>query len=143
MLLNAQADQPTCDTPADTHRGEMAKLKQIVRMLEAQRRELLEQLDAVDRALAALGTGIVDTPPSPTEARESEATTVLARLVKARRVLTDSHKQALNAGRRKARQRQDVVKGLAREMPEEGFVPAIGARPATQAPRLVKRPTKK
>ena len=121
----------------------MANLKQIVRMLEEQRRELLEQLDAVDRALGALGAGVVEALPSPTAVAETEATTVLSRQVKAPRVLTESHKQALNAGRRKARQRQDVVKGLAREMPDEGFVPAIGARPLTEAPRLVKRPTKK
>ena len=125
----------------------MATLKQIVRMLEAQRRELLDQLDAIDRAIAALDTAGTD----PAEARqassvvpaEDTAGTVLPRQVKARRVLTDAHKQALVAGRRRAREAHDVAKGLAREMPDDSFVPAIGIRGERQPPRLVKRPVKK
>jgi len=125
----------------------LATLKQIVRMLEAQRRELQDQLDAIDRAIAALGTA----GTAPAEVRqalsvvpaEDTAGTVLPRQVKARRVLTDAHKQALVAGRRRAREAHDVAKGLAREMPDDSFVPAIGTRGDRQPPRLVKRPIKK
>ena len=125
----------------------MARLKQIVRMLEAQRRELLDQLDAIDRAIAALGiAGTADAEArqaSSVVPAEDTAGTVLPRQVKARRILTDAHKQALVAGRRRAREAHDVAKGLAREMPGDSFVPAIGTRGDRQPPRLVKRPVKK
>jgi hypothetical protein len=58
-------------------------------------------------------------------------------------VLSDSHKQALIAGKRKAREAHDVAKGLAREMPDDAFVPAIGTRGDGQVPRLIKTPGKK
>jgi hypothetical protein len=125
----------------------LATLKQIVRMLEAQRRALLEQLDAIDRAIAALGsTGpeAVDArPAAPDVPAEHTAGTVLPTQVKARRVLSDSHKQALVTGRRKAHEAKNVASGLAREMPDDGFVPAIGRRGDRQPPRLVKRTIKK
>lgn len=124
----------------------MATLKQIVRMLEARRRELQDQLDAIDRAIAALGSAGADAPearPAAPDVRaEAAAGTVLPRQVKAKRVLTDAHKQALVAGRRRARDADDVAKGLAREMPGDGFVPAIGTRGERQTPRLIKRPVK-
>ncbi len=64
--------------------------------------------------------------------------------VRPRRVLSDAHKHALTAGKRKAREAQDAAKGLAREMPADSFVPAIGTRRGDpQTPRLVKRPIKK
>ena len=125
----------------------MARLKQIVHMLEAQRRELLDQLDAIDRAIAALGiAGTADAEArqaSSVVPAEDTAGTVLPRQVKARRILTDAHKQALVAGRRRAREAHDVAKGRAREMPGDSFVPAIGTRGDRQPPRLVKRPVKK
>ena len=110
----------------------MATLAQIVGMLEEQRRSLLVQLDAVDRALAALNAA---TPPEP-------ATTAVpsTKVMPKRRMLTDAHKQALLMGRRKARNVKDVAAGHAREIPEESFVPAIGTRNDRQAPRLVKQP---
>jgi hypothetical protein len=124
----------------------MAKLKSIVRMLEAQRVELLKQLDAIDRALAALGSAgmaVAEAPLAEADVpAEDAARTVPPRQVKAPRVLTDSHKRALTAGRRRARETRDVAKGLAREMPDDGFVPAIGKRADRQPPRLVKRPIK-
>ena len=68
----------------------------------------------------------------------------MPRQVKAKRVLTDSHRQALIVGKRKARQAQDVAKGLAREMPDDDFVPAIGTRADDhEPPRLVKKAVKK
>jgi hypothetical protein len=125
----------------------VATLKQIVRLLEGQRRELLEQLAAIDRAIAALGsTGpeAADAPPAaPDVPAERTAGTVMATHVKARRVLSDSHKQALVAGKRKAREAKNVASGLAREMPDDDFVPAIGTRGDRQPPRLVKRTIKK
>ena len=126
----------------------MASLKQIVRMLEAQRRELLEQVASIDRAIDALGsTGPEAAEPRPgmSEVPAGDiAETMPPRPAKARRVLSDAHKQALIAGRRRAREAHDVARGLAREMPDDGFVPAIGTRAADgQPPRLVKRPAKK
>jgi hypothetical protein len=125
----------------------LATLKQIVRMLEGQRRELLDQLNAIDKALTALGsagTEPVDTRPDAADVEAENTTeTVQPKQVKARRVLSDSHKQALMTGKRKAREAQDVAKGLAREMPGDAFVPAIGTRGEGQSPRLVKKPVKK
>ncbi len=126
----------------------MTTLKHIVRMLEEQRRELLDQLAAVDRAIAALGAGGTQAaavrPAAADVPAEDIAAAVLPRHVKARRVLSDSHKQALIAGRRRAREARDVAGGLAREMPDDAFVPAIGTRKEDrQPPRLVKKPVKK
>ena len=125
----------------------MADLKQIVQMLEGQRRELVDQLAAVDKAIAALnGTAAAGgdaRPAQPDIPTEAPLATPLARRVKEKRVLSDAHKQALIAGRRKTREAHDVAKGLAREMPDEGFVPAIGVRGDRQVPRLIKKPIKK
>lgn len=125
----------------------LATLKQIVRMLEGQRRELLEQIDGIDRAIAALGGAGAEAeearPAASELPAEDTAGTVRPRHVRARRVLSDAHKQALIAGKRKAREAHDVAKGLAREMPGDGFVPAIGTRGDRQAPRLIKGPVKK
>ena len=125
----------------------MVTLNRIKRMLDEQRRALLDQLDAVDRAIAALssaGTAVPDTRPAePDVASEGTAGTVVPRRIKARRVLSDSHKQALVLGKRKAREAKDAAKGLAREMPDDSFVPAVGMRDDRQPPRLVKRPVKK
>ncbi len=126
----------------------MVRLNRIVSMLEEQRRELLDQLDAVDRAIAALGsagTAAANTPPAedPDAPAEHRASGVLPRRVKPRRVLSDSNKQALIVGTRKAREAKDAAKGLAREMPGDSFVPAIGTRSDRQSPRLVKGPIKK
>ena len=114
----------------------MADLKQIVQMLEGQRRELVDQLAAVDKAIAALnGTAAAGgdaRPAQPDIPTEAPPATQLARRVKEKRVLSDAHKQALIAGRRKTREAHDVAKGLAREMPDEGFV---RARPVTVSSR--------
>jgi hypothetical protein len=114
-------------------------------MLEEQRRELLDQLDGIERAIAALGAaGIAAAEPRPAGSSVSveDTGTVQPRHVKARRVLTDAHKQALVAGKRRARAAQDVAKGIAREMPGDTFVPAIGTRGDRHPPRLVKTPVK-
>ena len=124
----------------------MAELKQIVRLLERQRRELVEQLAAVDKAIAALvplknATVAVgsDAPAASSDIPTDDPPATTPRRLKPKRVLTDVHKQALMTARRKAREAHEVAKGLAREMPEEGFVPAIGVKGDRQAPRLIKR----
>ena len=125
----------------------MTKLNEIVRLLEDQRRDLLKQLDAVESAIAALGAADApasETPEAPIEAlADGTAPGVSARRVKARRVLSDSHKVAAAAGKRKARGAREAAKGLAREMLDDAFVPAIGARGDHQPPRLVRRPVKR
>jgi hypothetical protein len=139
--------RPTCRHTAPHQEVALATLKQIVRMLERQRRELLDQLDGIDRAIAALGGAAIEAeearPAVPDVPAGDTAGTVRPRHVKPRRVLSDAHKQALIAGKRKAREAHDVAKGLAREMPGDGFVPAIGTRGDRQAPRLIKGPIKK
>ena len=125
----------------------MVELEQIVRMLERQRRELVDQLAAVDKAIAALnGTAAAggDAPRAqPDIPPENPPATKLPRRVKPKRVLSDAHKQAMVAGRRKARRTHDVAAGVAREMPDEDFVPAIGVRAGRQEPRLITKPIKK
>ena len=116
-------------------------------MLEEQRRELRDQLDAIDAAIEALssaGTPVAETQPAEPEVPPRPiVSAVLPRRVKPKRVQSDSHKEAKAVGRRKARAAKDAANGLAREMPSDSFVPAIKARGDSQLPRLVKRPTKK
>jgi hypothetical protein len=125
----------------------MVEVNRILSMLEERRRELLDQLDAIDRAIAALnsaGTPVAETRPAePDVPAEHTASTVLPRRVKPSRVLSDSHKEAVTVGRRRARAAKDAAKGLAREMPDDSFMPAIRTRGDSQPPRLVKRPIKK
>lgn len=120
---------------------ELSGIDRILRDLEEQRLELLAQLAAVDTAIAALaGAGSVSEalePDAPVEQADGE---VLPRRVKAKRVLSDAHKQALVVSKRRAREIQEAAKGLAREKHPDSFVPAIGKRGDGQAPRLVKRP---
>ena len=120
----------------------MVNLRSTVVILQAQRRELVEQLDAVDRAIAALtsAAGGAETDKGKTAKSVKEAPgDVVARTVKPRRVLSDAHKEAMIAGRRKGRAAKEVAAGRAREMPDEGFVAAIAAGSGSDAPRLVKR----
>jgi hypothetical protein len=120
----------------------MVNLRSTVAILQAQRRELIEQLDAVDRAIAALTSAAdaTETDEGKTAKAVNEAPgDLVARTVKPKRVLSEAHKQAIIAGRRKGRAAKEVAAGRAREMPEEGFVPAIAAGTGSDAPRLVKR----
>ena len=125
----------------------MVEMNRIQSILEEKRLELADQLDAVNRAIAALnsaGTPVAETRPAdPDVPAEHTASAVLSRPVKPRRVLSDAHKEAVSAGKRRARAAKDVAKGLAREMPDDSFVPAIRTRGDSKPPRLVKRPTKK
>jgi hypothetical protein len=132
----------------------MVKLTRILSMLDEQRRELLDQLAAIDAAIAALenagtgaggpaGSAVAERPRAGLGVRADTAVSaVVPKRVKPKRVLSDAHKQALVIGKRKAREAKDAAKGLAREMPDDSFVPAIGTPGENQAPRLVKRPIK-
>jgi hypothetical protein len=128
----------------------MVKLTRILSMLDEQRRELLDQLAAIDAAIAALenagtgagdpaGSAVAERPRAGLGVRADTAVSVVPTRVRPKRVLSDAHKQALVIGKRKAREAKDAAKGLAREMPDDSFVPAIGTPGEDQAPRLVKR----
>lgn len=120
----------------------MAELSSIVAMLHAQRRELVEQIAAVDRAIAALDIPASATSdPGPVASAAPPAPSVVAPTrVKAQRLQTDEHKHAVSAGRRKARAARDAANGIARDMQGDDFVSAVGYRGGRQPPRLVKKP---
>jgi hypothetical protein len=124
----------------------MVDLSGIVSTLELKRQELLQELDAVDQAIAALRSAPArDVRVENAENRQpaaAPAEPLIPTRVRARRVLGEAHKQALTMGRRKARQAKDAAAGHAREMPDDSFVPALAARGTDQLPRLVKKPRK-
>ena len=108
-----------------------------LRTLHAKRTELLNQLDDIDAALAALATaGItVVNAPEPAEAAGDVTSPVVPTRIKARRVLSDEHRQALIDGRRMARHRRAVDEGRAREL----LAPSLAPSQAAGLPRLVMR----
>src|SRR5436189_758102 len=95
-------------------------LESSLRTLHAKRTELLNQVDAIDTALAALaaaGITAVNAPaPQPEAADDVTRPIVVPTRVKARRVLSDEHRHALVDGRRMARHRRAVDEGRAREL---------------------------
>ena len=124
----------------------MVDVDRIQGMLKEHRQELQRQLDALDKTIAALAGASppVDTPlAEPDTPTGPAASAVLSTRVKPRRVQSDSHKEAITAGKRRARAAREAAKGLAREMPDDSFVPAIRSRGDSQSPRLVQRPSKK
>jgi hypothetical protein len=108
-----------------------------LRTLYAKRTELLNQMDAIDTALAALAAaGItVVNAPEPPEVADDVTSPVVPTRIKARRVLSDEHRQALIDGRRMARHRRAVDEGRAREL----LAPSPAPSQAAGLPRLVKR----
>lgn len=113
----------------------VADFSETIRALERQRRELLEQVAAIDRAIAALsgadkpyrrpGMAPVATP-APPPAR---------RAVKKRRfALSEEHKRKLVEGRKRARE----ARALSAEASDAG-APADSAWSGDGPPRLVKR----
>ena len=123
----------------------MTDLSQIIGMLQAQRRALLEQLGAIDRAIAALDSPAAsagDAAAAPGAEGNLTTGAVLPQRVTSRRTLSDEHKQAIAVGKRKARNAKEAAKGLAREAPDDSFVPAIRGRGDHQPPRLVKGPAR-
>jgi len=123
----------------------MIDLNDAVSLLQAKRKELVGQLDAVDRALAALSgvEGAVtmapeENFPQATE-RESAPNTILPTKLKPRRSLSEDHRHALKEGRRKARHSKDAAAGFAREMPDDSSRLAGASAAHGRQPRLVKR----
>jgi hypothetical protein len=112
----------------------MADLDRRISTLQEARQELLKQLDAIDKAIAALSGA----QPAHVDDTIGEETVIPTR-VRPKRVLGESHKEALAIGRRKARHAKDAAAGLAREMPDDSFAPAIGPTGGNQSPRLIKR----
>src|SRR5689334_2510704 len=113
-------------------------LESSLRTLRAKRTELLDQVDAIDTALAALaaaGIAVANAREPQLEAADDVTSPVVPTRVKARRVLSDEHRQALLNGRRIARHRRAVDEGRAREL--LGPLPAPSE--AAGLPRLVKR----
>ena len=127
----------------------MVEMNRIRGLLEEKRQELADQLDAIDKAIAALNSGgtpgaATETQPAdPAVSAELTVSAAVPRSVKPRRVLSDAHKEAISAGKRRARATKDAAKGLAREVPDDSFVPAIRTRGNSQSPRLVKPPSRK
>ena len=120
----------------------MVNFSDAVRLLRAQRKELSDQLDAVNRALAALGEPCrvprTGSAGNPLAAAGETVTEVLPTRLKPPRKLSDEHSHALKEGRRKAHHSREVAAGRAREMsePRPGLALAPGAD--DPRPRLVK-----
>ena len=121
----------------------MVNLSDAVRLLRAQRKELSDQLDAVDKALAALGdprgvprTGSEENPQGSARATVTE---VLPTRLRTPRKLSDEHRHALKEGRRRARHSKEVAAGRAREMPDPRPGLALESSADDRRPRLVKQ----
>ena len=120
----------------------MTDLNDAVRLLQAKRKELADELDAVDKALAALsrvgGAGSAAPAESPLTAPEPAPNLVVPTKLKPRRTLSDEHKHSLSEGRRKAHHSKAAATGLARELIDHA--PALaGSSGDGRQPRLVKR----
>jgi len=130
----------------------MIDLNDAVTLLQAKRKELADQLDAVDKALAALrsvdgaGSAAALAAPAATPAvpaatsaapAETAPSVVHPTKLKPRRTLSDEHKRALSEGRRKAHHSKAAAKGLAREPIDQA--PALASAGDGRQPRLVKR----
>ena len=124
----------------------MVNLNDALSLLRATRKELLDQLEAVDKALAALEGTTVTLPPmpegNPQEAVSEPASQIIPTRLKPPRALSDEHKHALNEGRRKARRSKDAAAGHAREMPDPFPGLAAASSADSRRPRLVKRTRK-
>jgi hypothetical protein len=127
----------------------MVDLDRIVGTLQATRRELTQQLDAIDKAIAALVSATPSAEPAggPADvpgAGQTDAPTPLEAVLKPKRVLpkrilNDAHKEALARGRRRAREVREAAAGRARELPDDSFVPALAPLSGAQPPRLIKK----
>jgi hypothetical protein len=122
---------------------DMANLRDAMSLLRAQRKELSDQLDAVDKALAALGEprGVTttDAGANPQAPAGATVTEVVPTRLKSPRKLSDDHMHALREGRRNARHSREVAAGRAREQadPRSGLAAAAAADGGR--PRLVKQ----
>ena len=106
----------------------MVEMNRIRSMLEEKRQELADQLNAVDRAIAALNsarTPVTKTRPAEPDVRaEVAVSAVLLRPVEPRRVLSDAHREAISVGKRRAR---------AAELPTVTENATVGSSAARQA----------
>jgi hypothetical protein len=134
----------------------MVDLNRIVGTLQATRRELTQQLDAIDKAIAALVSAAPSAEPArvprdmpavatdasntaPTDAPPAIDATLKPKRILPRRILNDAHKEALAKGRRRAREVREAAAGRARELPDDSFVPALAPLSGAQPPRLIKK----
>ena len=127
----------------------MVDLNRIVGTLQATRRELTQQLDAIDKAIAALLSAAPSAEPAAVAAAipavapdpgQTDATPPLEAIrLKPKRILKDAHKEALARGRRRAREVREAAAGRARELPDDSFVPALAPVSGAQPPRLIKK----
>jgi len=121
----------------------MVNLNDAVTLLRAQRKELADQLDAVDKALAALGEPRAVPSTASDENLQAAvgetSTEVLPTRLRPARKLTDEHRHALKEGQRHARHSKEVAAGRAREAsdPRSGLASASSAD--ERRPRLVKQ----
>lgn len=113
----------------------MADFAATIRTLEQQRQQLLEQLSAVDRAIAALkGTDRPGRWMPPDRVEPPPAQTGKRARKKREFKLSDEHKQKLLEGQRRAREARRAG-GTA----SDAGVPAIMGWKGDAPPRLVKR----
>lgn len=121
----------------------MIDLHDAVSVLKAKRKELADQLDAVDKALAALagfaGDGSATPGKNPAATTETDPRIVLPTRLTPRRTLSDDHKHAMKEGRRKARHSKAAAAGLARELSDQAPALAPASSADGRQPRLVKR----
>ena len=121
----------------------MVNLSDAVRLLRAQRKELSDQLDAVDKGLAALGEprGVRRTGSEGNSqvAAGETVTEALPTRLKPPRKLSDEHRHALKEGRRKAHHSKEVAAGRAREASDPRPGLALASSADDQRPRLVKQ----
>jgi hypothetical protein len=132
-------------SPRDNHTMSVVDIDGAASLLRAKREALLNQLAAVDRALATLAAAeviVANAQDLQTAEPEAQATEpVVPTRVTPRRVLSDEHRHALTEGLRKARHSKAAAAGQARETldPTPGLTPTS----ATEPPRLVKRTIRK
>ena len=121
----------------------MVNLSDAVRLLRAQRKELSDQLDAVDKALAALGeprgAATTGSDGNPQGTAGETVTEVLPTRLTPPRKLSDEHRHALKEGRRKAHHSKEVAAGRAREASDPRPGLALASSADDQRPRLVKQ----
>jgi hypothetical protein len=113
----------------------MADFSATIRTLEEQRRELLDQVAAIDRAIAALnGSDKSHRKPPPVTVVEPAAPTRRPAVKKRRFALSEEHKRKLVEGRKRAREARLVPAPAS----EAGGAPVAGWT-GDGLPRLVKR----
>jgi len=120
----------------------MVNLSDAVSVLRVKRKQLSDQLDAIDQTLAAMVASGASTTRSEANPQETAGVTVSEvppTRLKPPRTLSDEHRHALKEGRRKARHSKEAAAGRAREMadPWPGLAPASSAD--GRGPRLVKQ----